>query len=118
MTKTEPKNKNLVFLKSSVIALGIVFLVLLALLIILKTNKSSKNTKTLIACDQQQIVIINNDVQKLMDSKNEIIILTKPKAGQQELVLLDKRCGFLKRKIKLNINSHLDIPNPHHILNQ
>ena len=53
-------NKNLIFLKSSVIALGIVFIVLLALLIILKINKKNshnqENSKVLISCDQQQII--------------------------------------------------------------
>ncbi len=110
MTTKNIKNKNFIFLKSSVIALGIVFLVLLALLVILKLNKdknqNQNHTKTLISCNQEQIVVINNEVEKLMDAKDEIIILTKAKSGHQELVLLDKRCGFLKRKIKLMINNH------------
>ena len=100
-------NKNLIFLKSSVIALGIVFIVLLALLIILKINKKNshnqENSKVLISCDQQQIIFINSKIEKVVDAKDEIIVLTEEKSGEQELMALDKKCGFLKRKIKFNI---------------
>ena len=89
------------------IALGIVFLVLLTLLVILKINKhddqNPKNAKMLISCDQQQIIFINSKIDKVVDAKDEILVLTEEKSGEQELIALDKKCGFLKRKIKFNI---------------
>lgn len=100
--------KSHIFLKSTVIALGIIFLVLVALLVILKINQKNgsstqENSKVLIDCDQQQIIVINNEIEKVVDAKDEILILTQERAGEQELITLDKKCGFLKRKIKFNI---------------
>jgi hypothetical protein len=42
-------------------------------------------------------------IDKVADAKDEIIVLTQEKSGEQELIALDKKCGFFKRKIKFNI---------------
>lgn len=96
-------NKGLIFLKSSVIALGLVFLVLLVLLLILKTHENETPKIAENSCNKEQIIDLNNEIDEIIDGKSEIIILTEPKASQQQLLILDKNCGVVKQKIQFNL---------------
>jgi len=96
-------DKNLIFLKSSVIALGLIFLVLLSLLLFLKLKKDSgkstsgsyKKISAQYCGDQNQQISISSPVAKIIDTKSGIILLTKVKNNQQELLTLDKKCGLI-----------------------
>ncbi len=96
-------NKNLIFLKATTIVLGIIFLVLLAVLIILKINQNKSQDKVVIDCEQNQEIVIDSEVIKVMDSRKEVILLTKAKHKKQELLTLDKKCGLLINRIQLKI---------------
>jgi hypothetical protein len=105
--------KNLIFLKSSVIALGLIFLVLVALLIIMQINKGKKASlgkydKKISAnyCnDKKRAIIIPNQIDQIIDAKNHLILLTKVKNNKQELITLDKKCSVIMNRRTITIKS-------------
>ncbi len=78
-------DKGLIFLKSSVIALGLIFLVLLSLLLFLKLKKGSDKTisgsykkiSTQYCNDKVSKISISSPISKIIDTKSNIILLTK-----------------------------------------
>jgi hypothetical protein len=79
--------KSLIFIKASVIALGIVFVVLVAALFILKTKqvKSEKNC-------QELEVKISTKIQEFKSEENSLTIITEAnKSGQIEVIKIDNR---------------------------
>jgi hypothetical protein len=103
MTKNKKPKKSLIFLKASVLAFGLVFLVLLVLLVFMKLNQNNQIKQEVVSCKLQKEVTVPNQVDQLIESRKDIIILTKPKNGSQDLLTLDKKCGLIKGRIKLTI---------------
>lgn len=103
MSKNNKPNKSLIFIKSSVLALGIIFLVLLVLLVFMKLNQNKQIKQEVVSCNSQKEISIPNQVDQLIESKKDIVILTKPKNGFQELLTLDRKCGLIKTRVKLTI---------------
>lgn len=101
----QPKvDKSLIFIKSTVVALGLVFLVLLALLIILKFNKN-KQQKLQDNCKTENNLEIKGEVNQIIDNGSDVILLTKPQNNQQEILILNKSCGLTKQRFYLNIKN-------------
>ena len=106
-------DKGLIFLKSSVIALGLIFLVLLSLLLFLKLKKGSDKTASVshkkisaqYCNDSSRKIIISSPISKIIDTKSGIILLTKVKNNQQELLTLDKKCGLILNRKRFVIKS-------------
>lgn len=84
--------KGLIFLKASVVAMGIIFAVLLITLIFVKKNKNQQEKNN---CPQYSILEITNGIAKMeLQGSNNIIILTNkdPKTGSQKIIKIDSHC--------------------------
>jgi hypothetical protein len=101
----EQPDKMLIFLKSSTVALGIIFVVLLLLLIVFSVKKGIKSDKKVQDCLKNQEFIISEPITKIIDSKKDLIILTENNQKFQELLILDKRCSSVKNRIRFLINN-------------
>lgn len=103
MEKTQKQpSKSFIFLKASVVAMGIVFLVLLAVLIILK---SKKPTQKISNCETFLKVQIAEEIEDMEIQGNQITILTKfnSKTKKQEIIKFDSSCLKITNKIELNV---------------
>jgi hypothetical protein len=98
--KTKNTNKSLIFLKSSVIALGIVFVVMIFSFAIITQKKSNKKIE---ACKNFLALQIAGEVDKIELQGNNIIILTKPnsKTKKQEIIKIDSNCASVINRIEL-----------------
>ena len=94
-------NKSLVFLKSSVLAMGIVFVVMVIALFAMKQKKVDKISNN---CQKFLQLTIAGDVQEMNLQGNYIIILTKPNSitKRQEIIKIDSNCSVVINKIELN----------------
>ena len=92
MVEKKAKDKKLIFLKSTVLALGIVFFILLFVMIIKILNKNSIKPKIESSCRKNEEIFINNEILRIIDNKKELILLTKPRNNEQELLILEKNC--------------------------
>ena len=94
-------NKSLVFLKSSVLAMGIVFVVMVIALFFIKQKKVDKISNN---CQKFLQLTIAGDVQEMNLQGNYIIILTKPNSitKRQEIIKIDSNCAVVINKIELN----------------
>ncbi len=104
MTKEPQKpTKSLIFLKASVIAFGIVFLVLFAALLILKAKKSDQ--KPVSNCEKLLQLEITGEVEKMEAQGNSLTILTKlnPKTRKQEIIKFDNNCVKIINRIELDV---------------
>jgi len=93
-------NKSLIFLKASVIAMGIVFVVALFAFVIIKQKKSSQKIES---CKNFLQLQIAGEVDKMELQGNNIIILTKPnsKTKKQEIIKIDSGCTSVINRIEL-----------------
>ena len=98
--KTKNTNKSLIFLKSSVIALGIVFVVMIFAFVIIKQKKSSKKIES---CKNFLQLQVAGEVDKMELQGNNIIILTKlnSKTKKQEIIKIDGNCTSVINRIEL-----------------
>lgn len=95
-------SKSLVFLKASVIAMGIVFVVLLAALIILKSKKPTQKVSN---CESFLKVQVTEEIEDMEIQNNQIIVLTKfnSKTKKQEIIKFDSSCLKITNRIELNV---------------
>ncbi|MCE3255324.1 MAG: hypothetical protein K0R25_818 [Rickettsiaceae bacterium] len=100
-SEAKKNNKSLIFLKSSVIALGIVFMVLFVVLIFAKQKKSVQKSRD---CQDFLQLKILGEVEKMELQGSNIIILTKrnSKTGKQEIVKIDGNCTSVISRIELS----------------
>lgn len=107
MSKQKPlkkPNKSLIFLKSSVLAFGLVFIVLVIALFLKVGSKNKKIEAEISACSHAgKEIEVGGEIDQILDSKKELIILTKITNKKQELLFLDKECGSLIKKIQFKI---------------
>jgi hypothetical protein len=108
MSETKKISHSLVFLKASVIAMGIVFLVMLVALIIVKQKKSTtqnmeQNMAKNDGCQKFLQLKIAGEVDKMELQGNNIIILTKPnnQTKTQEIIKIDSHCTSVINHIEL-----------------
>ena len=94
-------SKGLIFLKSTVIALGLVLFILLVALIIAKSKKDNNN-KSDNKCNNKTL-ILENKIEQFEIKGNSIFILTKPHLMSQELIQLDLKCQNLISKTTIMI---------------
>ena len=94
-------NKSLIFLKSSVIGMGLVFVVLLVALILIKQKKSHLQANN---CSDLLQLQIAGEVDKMELQGSNIIILTKPnsKTKKQEIIKVDSNCASIINRIELS----------------
>lgn len=90
-------DKGLIFLKSSVIALGIVLVVLMAALLIIK-NKKSANVNS--ECPKDVSINVEEKIEKIEINGNYIWVTTKENKGSKRVIKIDN-CGKIVSKIKL-----------------
>lgn len=90
-------DKNLIFLKSSVIAMGVIFVVLLAVLVILKNKKINSKPNE---CNENAIVNVGAEVERVELSDGYILVITKPNNGERGVVKID-RCGKVVDRVIL-----------------
>lgn len=98
-------DKNLIFLKSSVIALGIVFVVALLALVMVKNRNSSKVQAS--KCSDTALVTISQNIERVEFRDNYIFVVTNPnlKTGEQEIVKIDANCGVVLSRIILQVSA-------------
>ena len=86
-------SKSGIFLKSTVIALGIVLVVLAAALFVVKKNKNL-SLRSIVAgkCENVKTVKINSKIEQVINGRHEVLVLTKSNRGKQEIIKLDKNC--------------------------
>ncbi len=94
-------NKSLIFLKASVIGMGIVFVVMLLAFIIIKQKKSTAQTNN---CQKFLQLQVTGEVDKMELQGSNIIILTKAnsKTKKQEIIKLDSNCVAVINRIELS----------------
>jgi len=94
-------NRSLIFLKSSVIVMGFVFVVLLIALILIKQKKSHQQVNN---CSDFLQLKIAGKVDKIHLQGSSIIILTKPnlKTKKQEIIKVDSNCVAIINRIELD----------------
>ena len=99
--QTQGTNKSLIFLKSSIIVMGIVLVVLLIALIVLKQKKSTAKNDN---CQDFLQLQIAGEVDKIKLQGSNIIILTKPnsKTRKQEIIKIDSNCTKVINRIELS----------------
>ena len=99
--KIKTINKSLIFLKSSVVAMGIIFVVLFVALIFVRQKKVNKISAN---CQKFLQLQILGEVQKMELQGNNIIILTSPNRAtkKQEIIKIDSNCVAIINKIELN----------------
>ena len=94
-------NKSLIFLKASVIGMGIVFMVMLLAFIIIKQKKSVQQSDN---CQKFLQLQVTGEVDKMELQGGNIIILTKAnsKTHKQEIIKIDSSCVAVINRIELN----------------
>lgn len=94
-------NKSLIFLKASVIGMGIVFVVMLFAFVIIKQKKSASISDN---CQKFLQLQTTGEVDKMELQGSNIIILTKPdlKTKKQEIIKIDSNCVALINRIELS----------------
>ena len=93
-------NKSLIFLKASVIGMGIVFVVALFAFVIIKQKRSSQKIES---CKNFLQLQITGEVDKMELQGSNIIILTKPnpKTKKQEIIKINSNCTSVINRIEL-----------------
>ena len=94
-------NKSLIFLKASVIGMGIVFVVMLFAFIIIKQKKAATQSDS---CQKFLQLQTTGEVDKMELQGSNIIILTKPnaKTKKQEIIKIDSNCTSIINRIELS----------------
>ena len=98
-------SKSLIFLKSSVIALGLVFIVLLTTLIVVKGKKDQKK---ITSCKEFLNQKLTDEIAELKIGDKNIIILTKKnsKTNQQEILTLSNNCAKIINHYQFEIEKN------------
>ncbi len=94
-------HKPLIFLKASVLGMGIVFVVLIFAFVFIKQKKSNKKVDN---CQKFLQLNVSGEVDKIELQGNQIIILTKfnSKTNKQEIIKIDSNCAAVISKIELS----------------
>ena len=85
-------SKSMIILKSSVYALGIVLIVLVAAFLFIKNSKYADKMPFAPKCENVKSVKISDKVEKIIVDRREIFVLTKDSNHKQELIKLDRKC--------------------------
>jgi len=88
-------SKGMILLKSSVFAMFIVLVVMIAAYEIVKSNKenfSSSNSPSNI-CNKNAKIKINQGVESIKENEGIITIITKISDNKQEVIRLDANCA-------------------------
>lgn len=96
-------SKSMILLKSSVFALFIVFVVLLAAFEIIKHRKES-GSLVLGKCEKVKTIAISQNIESMKVSDGVITVLTKASSkGEQEVIRFSADCGQELSKIVFKI---------------
>ncbi len=95
-------NKNMIMLKSTVFALFIVLVVLLAAFEIIKHRKES-NLATA-KCDKNNPIVVSQAIETIKEENGVILVLTKLHEGKQEIIRLESACGKELGRIMFSTN--------------
>jgi hypothetical protein len=92
------KNKSLIFIKSTVVSLGIILMVMMISLIMVKYKRSQ--IKNQIKCDDNLNISVKTEIEKFEVQGSDIVVLTKvnSKSGKQEIIRFDSNCGRIISK--------------------
>lgn len=88
------KLKSLIFIKSTVVSLGVILLVLIAAFFMLKL-KRDKLSKTN-DCNNSLLIEVDSEIEKMeLQGNNNIVVLTRfnRDLGTQEIIKFDSNCG-------------------------
>lgn len=106
--QTKPKvyNKNLIFLKSTVISLFLVLVTLMIAFVMIKNKKQKTVSDSAIACKESNVISLDNEIAKIETQGSIITILTKvDKSGNQEIIRLGAACGNEINRINFKIKN-------------
>lgn len=95
-------NKNMIMLKSTVFALFIVLVVLLAAFEIIKHRKESNLSAA--KCDKNNRIAISQSIETIKEENGVILVLTKLHEGKQEIIRLESACGKELSRIMFSTN--------------
>lgn len=85
-------SKSLILLKSSVYALGIVLLVLVAAFLFVQNSKFADKIPFAPKCENVKAIKISDKVEQIVVKGREIFVLTRGSNRKQELIKLDRKC--------------------------
>lgn len=86
------RNKSLILIKSSVIAMGIIMILLMVSLFI-KINKKESNQTQVLTCKKHKTAIIGNVIDSDLNEKGQIVLLYKHK-----IIVLDKCLNIISQR--------------------
>ncbi len=96
-------SKGMILLKSSVFAMFIVLVVLVAAYEIVKNNKQNFSSKNI--CNKNAEIKIAQGVESIKEKDGVIIIVTKILNGKQEIIRLDASCGVELNRLAVISNN-------------
>lgn len=99
---TRKYSKSMILLKSTVFALFVVLVVLLAAFEIIKHRKETNLAAN--KCEKNSRVIISQGIEKISQEDGVLVVLTKVYEGKQEAIRLDPDCGRELSRITFSIN--------------
>lgn len=89
----EKYSKSMIFLKSTVLALFIVLLVLVAGFFIVKNNQTLSAKLGINQKCKNSAIKVGAEIDEISSSKRSVVLLTKrDSSGKQELIRLDGKC--------------------------
>lgn len=99
-------NKTMILIKSSVFALFIVLVVMIAAFMIAKSRKDHEPTAAITSsprkCDKVKSFKLPDEIEQVSSSDGVITILTKIKSDKQEVIRIDE-CGRELNRFIFNI---------------
>ncbi len=91
--KPQKYSRGVILLKSTVFALFIVFVVLLAAFEIIKNRKESTGVAFASKCDKIKTISMPQNIESLSVKDGVITVLTKANKGEQEIIRFSADCG-------------------------
>jgi hypothetical protein len=96
-------SKGMILLKSSVFAMFIVLVVMVAAYEIVKRNKDTFTSSTNV-CNKNAEIKIAQGVESIKEHDGVVIIVTKAVEGKQEVIRVDASCGVELSRLVIGVN--------------
>lgn len=95
-------SKSKILLKSSVFALFIILITLIAAFIIIKNKKGNTVNDMVGQCQKHKTIIVKENIDEIVANGSRILVLTKAdKNDKQEIITINAECGNEVSRISL-----------------
>ena len=96
-------SRSMILIKSSVFALFIILVTLIAAYLIVRNKSQDKNISDNSSCEKYKNIEISQEIDKIINSGSSIVALTESESGMQQIIRIDQRCldknGIINFKI-------------------